>query len=143
MLAALWRHLQWRGLTLAGVGACWIWYGAGLIITDRPGLAAATGPLLRIACMDVWGALWIACGLAGVLTAALRPGRDVIGFAGLAGPLLWWTLAFMAAAATGAYGPAWAALPLYVAPLLMVVVIAKITGGRTRGSAGEGVSRGS
>ncbi|MCX4540507.1 hypothetical protein [Streptomyces sp. NBC_01565] len=142
MLAALWRHLQWRGLALAVVGACWIWYGAGLIVTDRPGVAAATGPLLRLMCIEGWGCLWIACGLAGVLTAALRPGRDWPGFAGLAGPLIWWAAAFIAAAATGAYGVAWAALPLYIAPLVMVVVIAVVTGGRRRGCACEGVSRG-
>ncbi|MGW2985471.1 hypothetical protein [Streptomyces goshikiensis] len=142
MLAALWRHLQWRGLTLAGVGACWIWYGIGLIVTSRPGVVSATGPLLRLMCIEAWGGVWIACGAAGLLTAALRPGRDVLGFAGLAGPLLWWTCAFLTAAATGAYDVAWAALPLYVAPLLMVVVVARVTGGRTRTRAGEGVADG-
>ncbi|MCY0956219.1 hypothetical protein [Streptomyces sp. H27-H5] len=142
MRAALWRHLGWRGLALAGVGACWVWYGIGLIVTDRPGVVSATGPLLSLACMEVWGAFWIAGGLAGMLTAALRPGRDLLGFAGLAGPLLWWALAFIASAATGAYDVAWAAIPLYVAPFLLVVVVGQVTGGRTRRCACEGVTDG-
>jgi hypothetical protein len=142
MRAALWRHLQWRGLTLAGVGALWVWYGIGLIVTDRPGVIAATAPLLRLMCIEAWGGVWIAGGTLGLLTAALRPGRDLLGFAGLTGPILVWAAAFVAAAATGSYETAWTAVPLYLAPLLMVVVIAVLTGGRTRACACEGVSRG-
>ncbi|MFG2976312.1 hypothetical protein ACGFYY_25430 [Streptomyces sp. NPDC048331] len=142
MRAALWRHLQWRGLALAGVGACWITYGIGLLITDRPGLLLATAPLLRVMCLEAWAGVWIACGTAGVVTAALRPGRDLLGFAGAAGPPLCWGLAYVAAAATGAYEVAWASVPLFVAILLLVVIVAVLTGGRTRGCACEGVSRG-
>ncbi|MCY0944278.1 hypothetical protein [Streptomyces antarcticus] len=35
MRAALWRHLQWRGLALGGTGLCWIAYGIGLIVTVK------------------------------------------------------------------------------------------------------------
>ncbi|MFE2360108.1 hypothetical protein [Streptomyces virginiae] len=142
MRAALWRHLGWRGLALAGVGACWITYGIGLLVTDRPGLLLATAPLLRVMCLEAWGGVWIACGTAGVVTAVLRPGRDLVGFAGAAGPPLCWGLAYAAAAATGAYEVAWASVPLFAAILLLVVIVAVLTGGRTRGCACEGVSRG-
>lgn len=143
MRAALWRHLGPRGAALAGVGVCWIVYGIGLIITSRPGLLLAAAPLLQVMCLKAWGGVWIACGLAGVATALLRPGRDLAGFAGVAGPPLWWGLAFTVAAATGTYEVAWASVPLYAAVLLLVVIVAKLTGGRTRGRcACEGVSRG-
>jgi hypothetical protein len=142
MRAALWRHLQWRGLTLAGLGILWITYGIGLIITDRPGLVAAATPILQVMCLEAWGGVWITCGAAGVVTAALRPGRDLLGFAGAAGPPLIWGLAYTAAAATGAYEVAWASVPLFAAILLLVVIVAVLTGGRTRECACEGVSRG-
>ncbi|MFJ3834432.1 hypothetical protein ACIPY6_02825 [Streptomyces sp. NPDC090054] len=143
MRAALWRHLQWRGLTLAGLGILWIVFGIGLIVTDRPALVAATAPILRVMCLEAWGGVWIACGVVGVATAALRPGRDLAGFAGAVGPPLIWGLAYIAAAVTGAYEVAWASVPLYAAILLMVVVIAVLTGGRTRGCAAcEGVTDG-
>lgn len=142
MRAALWRHLQWRGVTLAGLGALWVWYGIGLIVADRPGVATATAPLLRLMCMEAWGGVWIACGLAGLATAVVRTGRDVAGFGALAGPPLAWGAAFLAAAATGAVDTAWASVPLFIAPLFLVVVIACITGGRTRERAGEGVADG-
>jgi hypothetical protein len=92
--------------------------------------------------MEAWGGLWIACGVLGLVTAVVRPGRDVVGFGALAGPPLWWAAAFLAAAATGSVDTAWASLPLYLAPLFLVVVIAVITGGRTRRGAGEGVADG-
>ncbi|MFJ5804878.1 hypothetical protein [Streptomyces sp. NPDC093093] len=142
MRAALWRHLQWRGVTLAGLGILWITYGIGLIVADRPGLVSATAPILRVMCLEAWGGVWIACGAAGLVTAVLRPGRDMWGFAGAAGPPLIWGLAYIAAAVTGAYEVAWASVPLFVAILLELVVIARLTGGRTRGCACEGVTDG-
>nr|WSX48902.1 hypothetical protein OG409_08030 [Streptomyces sp. NBC_00974] len=132
MRAALWRHLQWRGLTLASLGVLWVWYGVGLIVTDRPGISSALGPLLSIACIEVWGALWIVCGTAGLVTAVLRPGRDIVGFGAVAGPPVWWSASFIAAAATGAYGIAWAAAPLYVAVVLLLGIVAALSGGRRR-----------
>ncbi|MFD3717286.1 hypothetical protein [Streptomyces sp. NPDC058674] len=132
MRAALWRHLQWRGLTLAGVGACWIAYGIGLIVTARPGVVAATAPLIRIMCVEAWGGVWIACGVAGVACGLLRPGRDIAGFFGVFAPPAWWGLAFVASAATGQYGDAWASAPLYAALVLLVGVVAALTGGRRR-----------
>ncbi|MGW1938945.1 hypothetical protein [Streptomyces goshikiensis] len=142
MLAALWRHLRWRGLALAGVGACWITYGIGLIVTERPSLLLAAAPILRVMCLEGWGGVWIVCGAAGLVTAVLRPGRDMVGFAGAAGPPLIWGLAYLGAAATGAYEVAWASVPLFAAIVLLVVIVAVLTGGWTRRCACEGVSRG-
>ncbi|WP_327413243.1 hypothetical protein [Streptomyces sp. NBC_01233] len=132
MWAALWRHLQWRGLTLAGVGACWIAYGIGLIVTARPGLVAATAPLIRLMGVEGWGGVWMVCGVAGVACGLLRPGRDIAGFAGVFLPPTVWGLAFVGASATGTYEVAWATAPLYAAIVLLVVVVAALTGGRRR-----------
>ncbi|MFI6639938.1 hypothetical protein [Streptomyces sp. NPDC050504] len=132
MWAAVWRHLGWRGLALAGAGACWTVYGVGLLVTHRQGLSLATAPILRVMCLEAWGGVWIACGLAGLVTGGLRPGRDVLGFAAVTAPPAIWGLAFLGAAATGDYVVAWASVPLYVAVVLLVVIVAALTGGRRR-----------
>jgi hypothetical protein len=143
MWAALWRHLQWRGAALAGVGACWIAYGIGLLVAERPGLTSATAPLLQLLPLAMWGQVWIACGVVSMATGVLRPGRDVLGFAGAAGPPLMWALSFMAAAATGIYGSGWAAVPLYLAVVVLLVAVAALTGrGRRRCTCGEGAPDG-
>ncbi|WP_327169575.1 hypothetical protein [Streptomyces subrutilus] len=138
MRAALWRHLGWRGLALAGVGACWIAYGIGLIVIDRPGVVAAAAPVIRLMCVEGWGGVWIACGTAGVVTAVLRPGRDLIGVGGVFLPPAVWGLAFVGSAATGAYEVAWASAPLYAAIVLLIGVVAALTGGRRRSCTCEG-----
>ncbi|WP_224339597.1 hypothetical protein [Streptomyces olivaceus] len=130
--ARLWRHLGWRGLALAGVGSCWTVYGAGLIVTTRSGVAAATSPVTGLMCMEAGGAVWIACGLLAVVAGARRPGRDVWGFAAVTLPPAVWLLAFTIAAVTGEYGSGWASAPLFAAVLLLVVIVAALTGGRRR-----------
>ncbi len=130
--ARAWRHLGWRGLALAGIGACWIVYGSGLIVTNRAGVTAATAPVTGLMCMEAWGGVWIACGLLGLAAGARRPGRDVWGFAAVTLPVAVWALAYVAAALTGDYAPAWASVPLFAAVLLLVVVVAQITGRHRR-----------
>lgn len=130
--ARLWRHLGWRGLALAGVGACWTVYGTGLIVTRRAGVAAATEPVTGLMCMEAWGAVWIACGVLGLLAGARRPGRDLWGFAAVALPAIVWGVAYSAAAVRGDYAPGWASVPLFVAVLLLVVIVAALTGGQRR-----------
>ncbi|MCB5167986.1 hypothetical protein LG634_24560 [Streptomyces bambusae] len=132
MLAALWRHLQWRGLALAVAGAGWVTYGIGLLVTDRPGLTAAASPILRVMCLEAWGAVWIACGAICLVTALLRPGRDAPGFAAAVGPPLIWGLAYVAAAVTGAYEPAWASVPVLGVVVVLVWIIGRLTGGGAR-----------
>lgn len=78
-------------------------------------------------------------GLAGALQPA---GRDVLGFAGAAGPPLIWSLAYIAAAATGAYEAAWASAPPFVAVVLLVGIVAKLSRGRVHRCACEGVADG-
>ncbi|MGW2260261.1 hypothetical protein ACWCXE_20965 [Streptomyces sp. NPDC001780] len=130
--ARLWAHLGWRGLALAGTGALWILYGIGLLATDRRGVVAGTAPVTRVMCLEAWAAVWIACGLLGAVAGMLRPGRDMWGFAAVALPALIWGLAFAASAATGVYAAAWGTVPLYAAPLLLLTIIAALTGGRRR-----------
>lgn len=132
-LLRLWRHLEWRGLTLASVGILWVVYGIGLIVTTRSSVTAGTAPLLRIMCIQGWGGVWIACGILGMIAGALRPGRDVWGFAAICLMPAYWGLSFTATALTGDYQVAWAAVPIYAALILMTVVIAVLTRGRSHG----------
>lgn len=128
----IWRHVGWRGLALAGIGACWIIYGTGLIVTNRAGVIAATAPVTGLMCMEVWGGVWIACGFLGLAAGAMRPGRDMWGFAAVTMPIAVWALAYVAAAITGDYEAAWASVPLFAAVILCLVIIAVITGRQQR-----------
>lgn len=132
-LLRVWRHLGWRGLTLASVGILWVIYGIGLIVTTRSSVVAGAAPLLRIMCIEAWGGVWIATGLLGMAAGGLRPGRDVWGFAAICLMPAYWGLSFTATAATGDYEVAWAAVPIYAALILMLGVIAVLTRGRSHG----------
>ncbi|WP_435285900.1 hypothetical protein [Streptomyces bacillaris] len=129
---ALWRHLKWRGLALAGPGAGWIVVGLGLILTDRPAVNAGAGPLVDLMCIEAWGGVWIGCGVLGLAAGLMRPGRDVWGFAAVTGPPAWWALSFGAAAIVGRYSPGWATVPVYTVIVLLLGIIAALTGGRRR-----------
>ncbi|MFF8679481.1 hypothetical protein ACF07F_16380 [Streptomyces sp. NPDC015237] len=131
--ARLWRHLGWRGATLAGLGALWIVYGLGLILTTRGSISAGTAPLIRIMCIEAWGGVWIGCGVVGMVAGMLRPGRDVWGFAAVCLLPAYWALSFTATAVTGDYEVAWAAVPIYAAIVLLIVVVAVLSRGRSRG----------
>ncbi|MFC9036795.1 hypothetical protein [[Kitasatospora] papulosa] len=130
--AALWAHLGWRGLALAGPGAGWIVVGLGLVITDRPAVNRATGPLISLMCIEAWGGLWMACGILGLAAGVMRPGRDTWGFAAVSLPPAVWALSYATAAVVGRYSPGWATVPVYAVVLLLLVIIAALTGGRRR-----------
>lgn len=130
--ARAWRHLRWRGFALAGVGALWVVYGLGLILTTRGSITSGTAPLIRIMCLEAWGGVWIGCGVLGMVAGALRPGRDTWGFAAVSLLPAYWALSFTATAATGDYEVAWAAVPIYAAIVLLIVVVAVLTGRRRR-----------
>lgn len=132
-LLRVWRHLDWRGAALAGLGGLWIVYGLGLIFTTRGSITSGAAPLLRIMCIEAWGGAWIACGVLGIVAGALRPGRDVWGFAAVWLPPAYWALSFTATAATGSYEVAWAAVPIYAAIVLLIAIVAVLTRGRTHG----------
>lgn len=125
-------HMGPRGVTLAPVGALWVWYGLGLMTTDRAGVSAATAPVTAVMCLAAWGAAWIVCGLLALCAAVLRPGRDVWGFGAATAPPLVWGMTFAAAAATGQYVEAWASVPIYAVPVILLVIVAALTGGRRR-----------
>ncbi|MGW6912611.1 hypothetical protein ACWGB8_02115 [Kitasatospora sp. NPDC054939] len=100
--------------------------------TTRAGLARAASALTDLLALPGWGIVWVSCGALACIAAALRPGRDTWGFGAAAGPPLIWILAYIAASITGQYPQAWAAVPLLVAPVLLLVVVAEVTGRRRR-----------
>ncbi|MGQ4349677.1 hypothetical protein [Streptomyces sp. SAS_275] len=128
-----WRHLGWRGATLAGLGILWIVYGLGLILTTRSSITSGTAPLIRIMCIEAWGGVWIAAGVLGIIAGVRRPGRDVWGFAAVCLPPAYWALSFTATAVTGDYQVAWAAVPIYAAIVLLITVVAVLSRGRSHG----------
>ncbi len=126
------RRLGWRGTALLACGLPWIVYGVGLLTTPRPGLVRAASVVTSVMGLHCWGAVWLGCGVLACLAAGRRSGRDTWGFAAAAAPPSIWALAYLAAAATGAYREAWASIPLLAAPVLLLVVIAAVTGRRRR-----------
>lgn len=126
------RRLGWRGTALLCCGLPWIAYGIGLMTTPRTGLLRAAAVITTLMGLHCWGLVWVLCGVLACIAAALRTGRDQWGFAAAAGPPLIWTLAYLAAAATGRYSEAWASVPLLLTPVLLLVVVAEVTGRRRR-----------
>jgi hypothetical protein len=126
------RRLGWRGTALLCCGLPWIAYGIGLWTAPRAGLLRAAAVIIAVMDLHCWGTVWTACGMLACIAAVLRPGRDSWGFAAAAAPPLIWCLAYLAAAATGAYREAWASVPLLAAPVLLLLVVAEVTGRRRR-----------
>lgn len=99
---ALASRLGHRGAFLLALGALWLLYGYGLLVTPLPpSAAAAYRTLLDLWPMGVWAWLWIAAGGTAVVCAWLRQPRDWIGFAasfplacawGLSSLMSWWPL---------------------------------------------------
>lgn len=121
------RRLGWRGTALMACGLPWIVYGVSMLTTPRVGLQRAASVITAVMGLHCWGVVWIVCGMIACVTAWLRPGRDLVGFAGAAAPPLVWTGAYLAAAATGEYAQAWAGTPLLVAPVGLLAVVAGVT----------------
>lgn len=132
-LLRVWRHLEWRGLALAGIGGCWIVYGLGLILTTRSSINSGTAPLISVMCIEAWGGVWIGSGVLGIIAGALRPGRDVWGFSAICLPPAYWGLSFTATAVTGDYQVAWAAVPIYAAIVFLIAIVAVLSRGRSHG----------
>lgn len=128
------RRLGRRGTALLCCGIPWIIYGIGLMTTPRAGLQRAASPITTLMSLHCWGIAWVACGSLACTAALLRPGRDLWGFAAAVAPPTIWTLAYLAAAITGQYQQAWAATPLLVVPVALLIVIAEATGRRRQGT---------
>lgn len=126
------RRLGWRGTALLCCGLPWIVYGAGLVTAPRPGLALAASAITGLLALHWWGLVWMGCGVAASVAAVLRPGRDTWGFGAAAAPPMIWSLAYSAAGLMGTYQQAWASVPLLVAPVLLLLVVAAVTGRRRR-----------
>jgi hypothetical protein len=107
-------------------------YGVGLMTTTREGLNRAASALTGLLALPGWGIVWVCCGLLACVAAARRTGHDMWGFAAAAAPPLIWILAYAAAAVTGRYTLAWAGIPILIAPVLLLVVVAEVTGRRRR-----------
>lgn len=131
------RRLGWRGTALLCCGLPWMVYGIGLMTTPRPTLNKAAAPITGLMSLPSWGVGWALCGLLASVAAVLRPGHDMWGFAAAAAPPLIWTLAYTAAGITGSYPQAWAGIPLLLVPVLLLVVVAEVTGRRRRTCACE------
>lgn len=137
-LARFRRRLGWRGTALLYCGLPWIGYGVGLMTTPRVGLSRAASVIITLMDLHCWGIVWASCGALACIAAVLRPGRDLWGFAAAAAPPSIWALAYLAAAVTGEYRQAWAAIPLLVTPVLLLTVIAQATGRRIPTGSGHG-----
>lgn len=126
-------RLDWRGAALVGVGCWWIWQGAGLILTQRQAVTAATAPLRGVMPLCAWGWGWIGCGLlAGAAGALPRTRDDHWGFAAAAMPPLVWALVYAVAAPGGFYREGWASVPPFGAVVTLLVIVVLSTRGRRR-----------
>lgn len=126
----IWSYLGWRGLTLAGSGIGWVVVGLGLVLTDRPAVNAGAGPVIDLMQLSAWGGVWALCGVLGLVAGVMRPGHDRWGFAAVSLPPTVWALSYATAAVVGRYSPGWATVPVYTVILLLLAVIAALTGGR-------------
>ncbi|MDT0306139.1 hypothetical protein RM780_04070 [Streptomyces sp. DSM 44917] len=87
-------------LLIAGVGE--MSWGAGFLAEPAPNLGGLA-ILARHGGVDRWAWVWVACGLAAVVAAFVRIGRDWPGFAAALAPPLVWAFAYMAAALVDDY----------------------------------------
>ncbi|GHG02556.1 hypothetical protein ACFFSH_02965 [Streptomyces filamentosus] len=94
-------HLGRRGvfLLILGVGkTCW-----GVSFLVDPPEAAGLQLLTRFCDLRHWSWLWIICGIATIVAAFLRIGRDRWGFYAALIPPSVWAVAYLAAVLTGDY----------------------------------------
>jgi hypothetical protein len=101
--AARWltQQLGRRGafLLILGVGkTCW---GASFLIDPPP--AAGLEVLTRFCGLSHWAWLWIVCGVATIVSAFLRIGRDWFGFLAALIPPTVWAFAYTVAVVSGDY----------------------------------------
>jgi hypothetical protein len=121
------RTLGLRGTALLVAGAGWICYGAGIIASPRYGVQRGVAVIVHIMPLTWWGAVWIAFGCAAIVAAVQPYGRDSWGFGAALGPPLMWAMAYGAAAAFGTYNVAWASLPAWCVPVVLILVVARAT----------------
>ena len=83
------KKMQWRlgrrGAFLASMGLLYMFLGYSYGFTDIPAFTYTqlAMPLMIIPSLHVWGALWMATGIAALINAWWPPGRDGGGFIAL------------------------------------------------------------
>jgi hypothetical protein len=66
-----------------------------------------------------------------ILSSLLHAGQDSIGFAAASLPPASWAVAFNAAWVSGGYPQAWSSIPAWSVPLVLLYVIAALSGRHT------------
>lgn len=117
------RALGRRGAILLSYGTVWSLYGFAQITSPQPdqrGLA----PLLEVWPLTVWGCMWVATGLAAIVSAWLPQGFDWVGFLALPAMVLPWMGSYLAAWLTGEFPRGWVAALVWGVIAVPVLVVA-------------------
>lgn len=123
LLRRLDERLGRRGSYLACAGSAWTLYGLGTIITPRPGTVRGMLLLRNIAPLELWGCVWVVCGLIAIGFAFTPTGRDRWGFVAAVCPTILWAGAYVAAMISGDFPSAWVSAATWMFAALRLIVV--------------------
>ncbi|MFF7335466.1 hypothetical protein [Streptomyces sp. NPDC008150] len=103
----------------------WTMYGIGIIITPRPGTVRGMLLLRNAAPLELWGVIWVVCGLTAIVFAFTRTGRDMVGFMAAVLPTLMWAGAYVAAMISGDFPSAWVSAATWLFAALRLIVVSR------------------
>lgn len=113
-----------RGAYLFIAGAGWALYGVGILLDPQPGTVRSAVIMRELAPLQVWGWLWVCCGLLAAAAAwSVCPRRQGWGFAAASAPPILWAAAFAAAWLTGEYD-AWAGAATWAGAAVRLMIVA-------------------